>query len=136
MAGHRSWKAIRGAADEDPERRRRVEAARREVEDEQRAYAQSLAQIRRARAFTQSQLADTLGVPQSQVSRIERQTELYVSTLARYLEALGGRLELVGVFGDQRVPLSLGDLTGPHNEVHVEDAGATAPDAQAVSQVS
>lgn len=125
MAGHRSWKEIRGAADEDQERRRRVEAGRREVEDEQRAYAQSLAQLRRARAFTQAQLADTLGVPQSQISRVERQAELYVSTLARYLEAMGGRLELVGVFDDQRVALSLGDLTQPPSDTTVDDAGDT-----------
>lgn len=135
MAGHRSWKAIRGAADEDQERRRRVKAGRREVEDEQRAYAQSLAQLRRARAFTQAQLADTLGVPQSQISRIERQAELYVSTLARYLEAMGGQLELVGVFDDQRVPLSLGDLTQPRDEARVDDAETTV-EARATSGAS
>jgi ribosome-binding protein aMBF1 (putative translation factor) len=116
MAGHRPWSEIRGDADRDPERRRRVEAVRREAEGEQVAYEQSLAELRRARALTQAQLAETLGVPQSQVSRIERQAELYVSTLARYLEAMGGRLELWGVFEDQHVPLSLGDLTRPFDD--------------------
>jgi len=116
MAGHRPWKDIRGDADGDPERRRRVEAGRREAEEEQQAYEQSLAELRRARSYTQEQLAATLDVPQSQVSRIERQADLYVSTLARYLEALGGRLELVGIFGDRRVPLALGDLTRPSEE--------------------
>jgi ribosome-binding protein aMBF1 (putative translation factor) len=113
MAGHRSWKDLRGDADRDPERRRRVDVARAEVESEQAAYEQSLAELRRARAFTQAQLAQELNIPQSQVSRIEHQAELYVSTLARYLEAMGGHLELFGVFGDQRVRLSLGDLTHP-----------------------
>ncbi len=93
--------------------RRRVEAARRDAEEEQRAYEPSLAALRRARAYTQEQLAAALDVPQSQVSRIERQADLYVSTLARYLEAMGGRLELVGVFDDRRVSLALGDLTRP-----------------------
>lgn len=116
MAGHRPWREIRGDADRDPERRRRVQAARREAEGEQVAYEQSLAELRRARAFTQAQLAESLGVPQSQVSRLERQAELYVSTLARYLEAMGGRLELWGVFEDRRVPLSLGDLTHPTDD--------------------
>lgn len=134
MAGHRAWKEIRGAADEDQERRRRVEAGRREVENEQRAHAQTLAQLRGARAFTQAQLADTLGVPQSQISRIERQTEPYVSTLARYLEAMGRRLELVGVFDDQRVPLSLGDLTQAHDEAQVADPSEAG--AQTLSQIS
>ena len=126
MAGHRSWSEIRGEADRDPERRRRVEAARREAVGEQVAYEQSLAELRRARALTQAQLAETLGVPQSQVSRIERQAELYVSTLARYLEAMGGRLELWGVFEDRRVPLSLGDLTHPSDDANTERPHATA----------
>ena len=57
MAGHRPWKEIRGDADREPERRRRVEAARREVEDEERAFEQTLAELRRARAYTQEQFA-------------------------------------------------------------------------------
>ncbi len=122
MAGHRPWKEIRGAAGGDPERRRRAEASRREAEGEQAVYEQSLAELRRARAFTQAQLADALDVPQSQISRIEHQAELYISTLARYLEAMGGHLELVGVFGDQRVPLALGDLTHPTDKAEDADA--------------
>ncbi len=113
MAGHRPWKEIRGDADRDPERRARVAASRRDAEEEQRAYEQSLAELRRARAYTQEQLADALDVPQSQISRIERQADLYVSTLARYLKAMGGRLELVGTFDDHRVSLALADLTRP-----------------------
>ena len=124
MAGHRPWRDIRGDADRDPERRRSVAVARREAEEEQRAYEQTLAELRRARAYTQDQLAATLDVPQSQVSRIERQADLYVSTLARYLEAMGGRLELVGVFDDRRVPLTLADLTRPAEE---PSAGTPAP---------
>lgn len=120
MAGHRPWKEIRGTADHDPERRRRAEASRHEAESEQLVYEQSLAELRRARAFTQAQLAETLNVPQSQISRIEHQAELYISTLARYLEAMGGHLELVGVFGDQRIPLALGDLT--HTATEAENA--------------
>ena len=45
---------------------------------------------------------------------------LYVSTLARYLEAMGGRLELVGVFDDRRVSLTLADLTRPAEESGTE----------------
>jgi ribosome-binding protein aMBF1 (putative translation factor) len=129
MAGHRPWRDIRGDADRDPERRRSVAKARREAEEEQRAYEQTLAELRRARAYTQDQLAATLDVPQSQVSRIERQADLYVSTLARYLEAMGGRLELVGVFDDRRVPLTLADLTRPAEESGTE----TPPVAEARS---
>jgi len=134
MAGHRPWKEIRGAADRDPERRRRVEASRHEAEDEQAAYEQSLAELRRARAFTQAQLAEALDVPQSQISRIEHQAELYISTLARYLEAMGGRLELIGVFGDQRVRLTLGDLTHPTDKAEDADAADGEPLLTTTSQ--
>lgn len=48
MAGHRPWTEIRGAADQDPERGRRVAEARREAEAEQRAYEQTLAELCRA----------------------------------------------------------------------------------------
>ncbi len=124
MAGHRPWRDIRGDADRDPERRRRVVASRREAEEEGRAYEHTLAELRRARAYTQDQLAAALDVPQSQVSRIERQADLYVSTLARYLEAMGGRLELTGVFDDRRVPLTLADLTRSAEE---PSTGTPAP---------
>jgi hypothetical protein len=70
------------------------------------------AELRKARTLTQEQLAATLGVTQAQVSRIEHQTDLYLSTLAGYLEAMGGHLELVGVFGTARVSLSLAAVAG------------------------
>lgn len=86
------------------------ERNRRQIEAEETAYASSLADLRKARALTQQQLSSSLGVTQAQVSRIEHQTDLYLSTLAGYLEAMGGHLELVGVFDTGRVSLSLGDL--------------------------
>lgn len=130
MPGHRPWRELRGAADRDPERQHRVEASRREAENEQLAYEQSLAELRRARAYTQQQLAEALDVPQSQISRIEHQAELYISTLARYLEAMGGHLELIGVFGDQRVQLTLGDLTNPRDELA---STSTTPDQSSLA---
>jgi transcriptional regulator with XRE-family HTH domain len=89
-----------------------VEAARQEVEEEERAFERTLAELRRARAFTQEQLAASLDVPQSQVSRIEHQADLYVSTLVRYIAAMGGRIEIFATFSDTdiRVPLALTDL--------------------------
>lgn len=64
------------------------------------AYQARLAELRHARALTQVQLARSLGVSQAQISRIERQNDLYLSTLASYLEAMGARLELVAAFDD------------------------------------
>ncbi len=111
MPGHRPFREIR-RGDDDPVRVVRVNALRREAEEEQEAYARTLAELRRARAYTQEQLAASLDVPQSQVSRMERQADLYVSTLVRYVEAMGGQVEIVATFedGGARVPLVVGDL--------------------------
>lgn len=90
----------------------RIRERTREQIEAETAYAASLAELRKARTLTQEQLAATLGVTQAQVSRIEHQTDLYLSTLAGYLEAMGGHLELVGVFGTARVSLSLAAVAG------------------------
>jgi hypothetical protein len=51
-------------------------------------------------------------VSQAQVSRIENQTDLYLSTLASYLEAMGGELTIAASFGGGTVvPLAVGELS-------------------------
>ena len=57
-----------------------------------------LDEIRRARQMTQETLAETLGMTQSEVSKVEHRTDVYVSTLRRYIEAMGGELEIVARF--------------------------------------
>jgi len=59
-----------------------------------------LQELRRAREYSQQTLADAMGVPQSAISKIERRTDAYVSTLRKYLRALGGELEIVAAFPD------------------------------------
>jgi len=72
-----------------------------------------LADLRRAQGYTQMQLSKILGVSQGQVSKVERQADLYLSTLASYLEALGAELELAAVLEDgTRVTLAISDLAG------------------------
>jgi len=88
------------------------ERNRQQIEAEETAYAASLTELRKARALTQEQLGASLGVTQAQISRIEHQTDLYLSTLSNYLAAMGGHLELVGVFDTARVSLSLGAVAG------------------------
>ncbi len=75
MPGHRPFREIR-RGDDDPMRVAHVDALRREAEREQEAYQRTLAELRRARAYTQEQLGASLDVPQSQVSRMERQADL------------------------------------------------------------
>jgi hypothetical protein len=56
--------------------------------------------LRQARLQTQVALAERLDIPQTAVSRMERRTDLLLSTMRKYVEALGGRLELRAVFPD------------------------------------
>lgn len=76
---------------------RRVEASLKEM---------PLYELRAARQLTQQQLAQTLGLTQAAVSQMENRTDLYLSTLQNFIEAMGGRLELYAVFGDGRVKLT------------------------------
>jgi transcriptional regulator with XRE-family HTH domain len=58
----------------------------------------ALEELRDALRLTQRQLAATLKVDQSAISKLERRTDMYVSTLDRFIEAMGGRLEIRAVF--------------------------------------
>ena len=59
-----------------------------------------LNKLRNARNLTQQSLARALNVNQSEISKIENRADVYVSTLASYVEAMGGRLEIRAVFQD------------------------------------
>jgi transcriptional regulator with XRE-family HTH domain len=72
----------------------------REVKDENARIRVTLEQIRKARHQTQHQLAEQLGTNQGALSRLERQSDLYISTLRRFVEAMGGELILLARFGD------------------------------------
>ncbi|HEV8635461.1 MAG TPA: helix-turn-helix transcriptional regulator [Chloroflexota bacterium] len=102
MAGHRKFRDLVAPLHAaDPDRQRRVQEGARRLLQEAR-----LANLRRARAYTQVQLAEAMGKPQSTISRIERETDLYLSTLRSYVEAMGGELELAAVFPDGRIPIT------------------------------
>jgi len=66
-----------------------------------------LAAMRRATGLTQTQLAANLGVGQAQVSKVERQDDMLISTLASYLAALGADARLVVEVGEQTVTYNL-----------------------------
>ena len=74
----------------------------------------SLAELRRARQMTQDQLASDLHINQASIAKLERRTDMYLSTLRRFVEAMGGELEIVARFPDQpQVRLrGIGELTG------------------------
>jgi transcriptional regulator with XRE-family HTH domain len=80
----------------------RIRARAAELEAEE----MSLAQLRKARAMTQVALARKLGKTQALVSRIESAGDLYISTMRKQIEALGGGLDIRAVFPDM-APVSI-----------------------------
>jgi predicted transcriptional regulator len=64
-----------------------------------------LAEIRRARLLSQEEIAQTLHIGQSSVARLEKRADMYVSTLRRFVEAMGGELEIVARFPDHTVTI-------------------------------
>ena len=71
-----------------------------------------LAAIRRATGLTQVELAAILGVGQAQISKIERQGDMLISTLASYLTALGVDAQIVVEVGERTVTYDLTARTG------------------------
>lgn len=89
----------------DPQRRANMARHRADTLAEMMSY--NLAELRKVRERTQVELAEALGVAQPSVSRVEHTEDLQLSTLRSYIEALGGRVEITAVFGDERFPLAL-----------------------------
>ncbi len=87
-------------------RRRKIEARAAELIAEE----MSLRDLREALTLTQQRIADILGIGQDSVSRLEKRSDLLLSTLRSYIEAMGGRLSLIAEFPD-REPISLSGLT-------------------------
>ena len=63
----------------------------------------ALDELRAARHITQETLAEQLNVKQSSISKMERRTDMYVSTLRGIVRGMGGELEIVAIFPDGRV---------------------------------
>jgi DNA-binding XRE family transcriptional regulator len=66
----------------------------------------ALEELRDALRMTQQELAQTLNVDQSAVSKLERRTDMYVSTLRRCIAAMEGQLEIRAVFPEGSVRIS------------------------------
>jgi DNA-binding XRE family transcriptional regulator len=66
-----------------------------------------LQQLRNARQMTQTRLAEVLEMDQGNISKLEQRTDMYLSTLRSYVEAMGGALEIRAVFPDGDVKIDL-----------------------------
>jgi predicted transcriptional regulator len=103
----RSWQDVRaearaaGTLDEA-----RIGALQATMRAETRAHR--LAEIRQAYGLDQTELAERIGVSQSRISRIERGDidHSEIATVRSYIEALGGLIEIVAKFGDERITVA------------------------------
>jgi DNA-binding transcriptional regulator YiaG len=79
-------------------------AARARVDAKVKASlkAMPLAEIRKAIGTTQPELSARFGSGQSSVSKVENAADMYLTTLRKYIEALGGELHLTASFPDGR----------------------------------
>jgi DNA-binding XRE family transcriptional regulator len=75
------------------------------------AEEMTMRELRKARQMTQVDLAKTLGVKQEQVSRIEKRSDIHLSTLMRHVEAMGGELIITAKFPDG-APVKLTGFAG------------------------
>ena len=89
----------------DVRRRKRIDARAAALVAEEL----SLRDLRRAHELTQERIAELLGIGQEGVSRLEKRSDLLISTLRSYVEAMGGHLRLVAEFPD-RPPVALSGL--------------------------
>jgi DNA-binding XRE family transcriptional regulator len=102
MSKRRNFDELRERLRADPEARARVEQYRHAMRD-----ALALSDLRQARHATQAAVARSLGVSKANVSRVEHQEDVYLSTLRQYVSALGGELEIRAVFPDETVTLDV-----------------------------
>ncbi len=105
MAGRLSFAELRARM--TPEAQQQVEIVSLSLEEEM-----DLAEVRRAMKLSQDELAQTLQVGQGSVAKIEKRADMYVSTLRRFIEAMGGELEITAKFGGHSVKIkSFSDLS-------------------------
>jgi hypothetical protein len=100
-------------AEESEESQTRIRQLAQEMRDEI-----NLRELRRLRKLTQARLSRKLKIGQEGVSRIEKRSDLYISTLRSYVEGVGGKLSLVVELPDRPpvVLAGLGGDDGPKNK--------------------
>lgn len=103
MSGRKKFANLRREMEANSERRARLDRERHFVRT-----IVGLTAIREARGATQQQIAEAWDVSQPNVSQIERTQDIYLSTLRKYIAALGGHVEIRAVFPDEVLTL-LGD---------------------------
>jgi hypothetical protein len=95
-----SWKALKNSRLSTDARERVRSRVQAELE------TLTLKGLRRELSLTQAELSRSADMTQSELSRVESRNDHLTSTLRRYVEALGGELEISAVFGNRRVKIT------------------------------
>jgi transcriptional regulator with XRE-family HTH domain len=121
-----SAQAVRDRVLADPKGRVAYDRARAEIN----IHQATLARVRKSRAMAQAAVAEALGMDQSEVSRLERRSDLLLSTLRRFVEATGGRLRLVAEYPEGGVELLLGSSSDAvvQDSAEVPSGGSKDPE--------
>lgn len=100
MSGHHPIENLRKAMSAESRKRAelKADALRQEM---------ALAELRKALSLTQTELAEELHIKQAALARLENRTDMYISSLRKYIAALGGELDIVARF--------------PNAEVHIQN---------------
>ncbi len=96
----RSWKSVKTRRLAPPA----VERVASRAEEETRTV--TLRELRQDLDVTQAELADAAEMTQSELSRLENRADHRISTLRRYIAALGGEIEITALIGKRRVKLT------------------------------
>lgn len=99
MTGRNSFDRLRGAMspEQQANTERKAVALRADM---------TLGELRQARLLTQESLGETLHVGQTAIAKMEKRTDMYVGNLRRFIEAMGGELDIVARFPDGAVKIS------------------------------
>ena len=98
MAGRRSFAELRARMSPEAQ-------AAAEAEAQRLGKEMDLAEVRRALKLSQEEIGQTLQIKQGAVAKIEKRADMYVSTLRRFIEAMGGELGIVARFPDHTVKI-------------------------------
>jgi predicted transcriptional regulator len=96
----RSWKSVKAARLSPPV------AARVKARAAEEVQTCTLKRLRQELAVTQAELARSAEMTQSELSRLESRADHRVSSLKRYIAALGGEIEITAIVGGRRVKLT------------------------------
>jgi DNA-binding XRE family transcriptional regulator len=115
-----NWREIRRTLSPEQE-----EATRQYVKSV--VAAVTLNQLREARSLTQASLASVLGINQGSVSKMEKRTDMYISTLRSFIQAMGGQLQIKAVFPEGEVEIEqFKNVAGSPTESESEDSRQVA----------